>query len=553
MDEREPADRSLPRSLLAAAKRHPDKGLTLFDGRGREIDRRSYAELLRRAAEVGGRLHALGVVPGQPVVICLPTAFEWFDAWLGALMAGALPVAAAPGTTLGASAIQARRLTAVVDRLSAEVVICREDQKSSLAGVRALSPEEIERAPSASPPALAGAGEEMAFLQLTSGSSGLPRAVSISHRAVLHNIGAIDEVIGAPFGLPAHQVFDAYVSWLPLYHDMGLVSSLYLMLTGIDLWLFPPQAFLRRPRYWLDRLGSGVTTHTTCPNFGYQLAADRESSSDLTDLDLTAWKAALIGAEMVRPETLAAFAERFAERGFDARAYRPCYGMAEGTVAITMDRSGEGLRTRPVPTGAAQGLGLTAVVSTGPALADTEVRVVAPDGTVRREGAVGEIQVRGAGLFSGYYRDREATAEVFTGGWLRTGDQGFLDGGELYVTGRLKELLIVRGQNLMPHELEWLAEQEAGAGAGCRAAAFSVARGAQGEEVVLVLEVADRSAEHLRGLSEAVSTRIGRELGLPLADLVLVRRGEIPRTTSGKMRRQELRGDYLEGRLNRLC
>jgi acyl-CoA synthetase (AMP-forming)/AMP-acid ligase II len=553
MNERGPEDRSLPRRLVDAAERHPDKGLTLFDGRGREVGRRSYAELLRRASEVGGRLRALGVGPGQPVVICLPTAFEWFDAWFGALMAGALPVAAAPGTTLGASAIQARRLSAVLDRLSAEVVICRDDQTSSLAGVRALSPEEIERVPNASPPALEGAGEETAFLQLTSGSSGLPRAVCISHRAALHNTWAIDEVIGAPFGLPAHRVFDAYVSWLPLYHDMGLVSSLYLMLVGIDLWLFPPQAFLRRPRYWLDRLGSGVTTHTTCPNFGYQLATDRESASDLAGLDLSNCKAALIGAEMVRPETLAGFAERFAEQGFDARAYRPCYGMAEGTVAITMDRSGQGLRTRPVPAGAAQGLGLAQVVSTGPPLADTEVRVVAPDGTPRQEGAVGEIQVRGAGLFSGYYRDPEATAEVFTGGWLRTGDQGFLAAGELYVTGRLKELLIVRGQNLMPHELEWLAEQEGGTAAGCRAAAFSVARGARGEEVVLVLEVVDRSAELLQGLSEAVSTRIGRELGLPLADLVLVRRGEIPRTTSGKMRRKELRGDYLEGRLNRLC
>ena len=547
-------DAPLADSLWRAAQRHPEKGIAVFDGRGRRFERRSWAELFAEARQFARRLGGLGVRPGEPVMVCLPMSWDWFHAWLGGLFLGALPVAAAPGALVGAAEAQVRRLAWLRELLGDPLVVCRQEVRDAFGrSARVTTPEEVLAAALAPPPdAPPFDPAATALLQLTSGSTGVPRAVEISHRAALHNTWGIDVVIGEPFGRPSHEVFDAYVSWLPLYHDMGLVSTLYLMLWGIDLWLFPPQAFLRNPRSWLETLGSRGTTLTTSPNFGYQLAVERLGGA-LAEIDLSGWRAALTGAEMIRPETVDGFARAFAGAGFDSRSFRPCYGLAEGTVAVTMDRSGAGPRTLPMPEAAGLGMGLSEVVSTGPPFPNTEVRIVAPDGSRLAEGEVGEIRVRGPGVFSGYYNDSRATAEALVDGWLHTGDLGFVQGGELYLTGRLKDLLIVRGQNIMPHELEWLAEGDAGAGAGCRSAAFSVARSPDGEEVVLILEVTDRDPDALGRLAGSVRTRIGRELGLPVADLVFVRRGRIPRTTSGKVRRIELRELYLEGRLGRLA
>jgi acyl-CoA synthetase (AMP-forming)/AMP-acid ligase II len=253
-----------------------------------------------------------------------------------------------------------------------------------------------------------------------------------------------------------------------------------------------------------------------------------------------------MGAEMVRPETAAAFAELVAPCGLGAEALRPCYGLAEATLAVTMDQRGRGVRTLPDAASGAQG------VSVGAPIADTELSIRAPDGTSLPEGAVGEVCVRGPGVCAGYYEDPEATAETLVGGWLHTGDLGLLHEGELYLTGRIKDVLILRGENVMPHELEWLAEDAAGGGGASRCGAFSIARGAQGEEPVLVVEIAPGAAPALGELGRAIRQRVGRALGLPLADLVFVRRGKIPRTTSGKVQRLELKRRYLSGALERL-
>ncbi|MCG8456300.1 MAG: AMP-binding protein, partial [Holophagales bacterium] len=292
------------------------------------------------------------------------------------------------------------------------------------------------------------------------------------------------------------------------------------------------------------------------PNFGFQLCLERLGAAEIEGLDLGSWRYAMTGAEMVRPETVAGFCERFAAAGFRPEAFRPCYGLAEATLAVTLDRQGRGLRTRPLP-GKAGGLldpELQEVASVGEPIPDTSVRIVAPDGRTLADGEVGEVRVSGPGVFSGYWNDAEATAEALVESGpereLRTGDLGFLHGGELYFTGRTKDLLIVRGNNVMPHEIEWLAENVTGGGGAARSGAFSIVHGSQGEQAVVVVESQERDEEKLGEMARAIQIEVSEGLGLSLADVRFVRRGRIPKTTSGKVQRRALRELYLRGELS---
>ena len=546
--------RTLPEALVRAAERAPGRGVGLFDRRGREAGRRAWPEVLGAARRGAGRLARAGVGAGDRVGVCLPTSWEWFEAWLGALVLGARPLALAPPGPMGAPEATVARL----DRLTGRLGLARIVAPAALAadagrlGARdlaaaAVAPEELAAGGEAPFTPAAPEPEETAYLQLTSGSTGDPRAVMVSHRAALHNVRASDAAIGAPWGGPASARVEAVVSWLPLYHDMGLVGCLlYSLAAGHDLWLFQPRNFLARPRGWLEQLGRRGAAIAPAPNFGYQLCLERVAGEEAAGLDLASWKAAMVGAEMIRPETMAGFLDAFGRAGFAAEAMRPCYGLAEATLAVTFDVEGRGVRTRPAPAGAR-------VVAVGRPVADTELRIADPAGRPLPAEREGEVWVRGPGLMSGYLDDPGATAEALAGGWLRTGDLGLLAGGELYLTGRIKDILIIRGQNLMPHELEWLAERTAGGGGAARAGAFAVARGAEGEQAVVVLESESRAPEALAALDRAVRLAVAHALSLPLADLVLVRRGQIPKTTSGKVQRRELRRRYLAGELERLA
>jgi acyl-CoA synthetase (AMP-forming)/AMP-acid ligase II len=297
----------------------------------------------------------------------------------------------------------------------------------------------------------------------------------------------------------------------------------------------------------LSRAGRSISP---APNFAYQLCVDRVGEEHV-GLDLSRVRALLLGAEMVRPDTATSFARAFAAAGFDALAMRPCYGLAEATLAVTFDCAGEGVRTAPVPDDGRGAGELAEVVSVGVPVRDTEMRIVSPDGSALGEGRVGEVRVRGPGIFAGYWNDEEATRESLSDGWLRTGDLGFLHGGELHLSGRTKDILIVRGQNLMPHELEWIVEEVAGGGGACRAGAFSVPR-ASGEEAVVVVEIDGDAPSDLSAVEREIRGLVGRRLALTLADVAFVRRGKIPKTTSGKVQRRELRARYLARELERL-
>jgi acyl-CoA synthetase (AMP-forming)/AMP-acid ligase II len=557
---------SLPTNLREALRRaaldFPHRGIAIFDGRGRSCERRSYAELYRLASESAARFAGLGIGRDEPVLVALPTSWEWMEAWFGLLMRGAWPVASSGAGAMAAAEAQFDKVDKVMAAIGARHVVASEsfraqagEQGFGFAVEGVITIERLRGALPAPTGSAAGVsdGGDVAFLQLTSGSTGLPRAVMITHQGAIHNPVASDEAIGAPFGEPMHRLAECMVSWLPLYHDMGLIGCLMLpMLCGLDSWLLRPEAFLARPRLWLEQLGSHGTSFAPAPNFGYQLCLERIPPEKREGLDLTSWRAALTGAEMVRPETTGAFCAAFEPHGFRPESLRPCYGLAEGTLAVTFDVKGSGVRTLPAPAGTDAGFAMTDVVSNGGPIRNTSLRMTAPDGSVLPEGAIGEVCIKGPGVFRGYYRDPEATAATLKNGWFSTGDLGFLQGGELYLTGRTKDLLIVHGHNIMPDEIERLADSVTGGGGLMRSAAFSVARGAAGEQAVVVVETAEADPARLAEIGREIRVRIGRSMGLPLADLVFVRRGRIPRTTSGKMQRSELRQRYLDGDLERL-
>jgi len=550
---------TLAAALERAARDFPQSGLAIFDNRGRNAVRKTYAEFWEFACERASRIAGFGLAPGEPVIIALPTSWEWMGAWWGVLLAGGRPVAASGAGAIAAAQAQYEKIDGILKLLKARFVISGKGLAEGAAKLsyswasRILTHADLDRcSPLAGFKVVEGRPEDIAFLQLTSGSTGSPRAVMISQQGALHNALASSIAIGAPSGAPVHQWADAMVSWLPMYHDMGLIGCLLLpIVTGLDSYLLRPPTFLARPGLWLKELGSHGRTFVPAPNFGYQLCVERIQNEKLDGLDLSGWKAALTGAEMVRPETTSGFARKFGAFGFDERAFMPCYGLAEATLAVTFDQRGEGIRTMPVPIGAGQGYALSDVVSNGEVIADTHVEIRSPDGVHVGEDRVGEVCIHGPGVFAGYFGDEAATSAALSDGWFRTGDLGFLHDRELYITGRSKEILIVHGHNLMPDELESIADQVSGGGGLCRSAAFSIARSPEGEEAILIVEVSQEEKTGMLLMEQEIRSRIGRQLGLPLADLVFVRRGQIPRTTSGKLKRNEVRKLYLDNKLTR--
>jgi acyl-CoA synthetase (AMP-forming)/AMP-acid ligase II len=381
-----------------------------------------------------------------------------------------------------------------------------------------LEPPDLE---TGSPPArLPEAGpEDLAFLQYTSGSTGRPRGVMLTHANVVSTCHFMAEAAGI-------TAEDRVVSWLPLYHDMGLIGCcLTPPLVGTAIWLLPPD--LRNPRQWLELITAVRATFTVSPDFGYRNCV--RNVRDTTGLDLTSLRAALSGAEPVRPSTIADF-----ERHFELKdVIAPCYGLAEATLAVAIWPFG--LPRRTDPTGR--------FVSVGPPCRGVSVRIVAPDGEAPvPAGLEGEIAVKSPGVMRGYFNNPRATAEVLSAdGWLRTGDLGFLDGdGHLYVTGRLKDLMILGGENVVPSDLEEVVDQVPGVRYGAAVGVESERTGTQ--RLHIVAEVRDESldGEAQHRLVAEIVRRVHHARGHRPARVLLVRAGTIPKTSSGKIQRSRL-------------
>lgn len=571
--------RSLVDLLTTHATNQPDRTAYRYLATGDvdgEIEEISYARLATRSRAVAAWLQERGLA-GSRAMLLYPPGPEFVCAYLGCLSAGVVAVPGVPpqGRSQNHRALtRTKRLMADADAkviLGGREVIAAlatmAEQLPELDGITRLVTEDIpdETAASWREPDLTP--DSVAFLQYTSGSTSAPRGVVVTHGNLLDNERVIAERMGHTADvLDAHD-HELFVSWLPVYHDMGLIgpvlNTLYL---GATTTLFSPLHFLQRPDRWLTAIHRYRPHTSGAPNFAYELALRHARPELLDGLDLSGWKVAFNGAEPVRAATLRRFAETFAPTGFRPEALYPCYGLAEATLMV----SGGLVGTPPVLLETDTGTGDGAAVSCGRPADGWTVAIADPERQQERpEGEVGEIWLAGASVAKGYWRNTLATRESFRatlpgheGRFLRTGDLGFLRGGELFVTGRLKDLMVVDGRNHYPQDLELSAELAHPAlRPGCTAA-FSVESpsgsaaeggagdGVEGEQPVLVAEVAAESAGESAKIIDLIRGAIGDAHGLPVRDVVLVHPGTIPKTSSGKIQRRATRTAYLDGTLS---
>ncbi len=566
----------LERTAAHSAK---DAFVYLPDGTGGSgPEHLTYARLDDEARRTAAWLQEHGA-SGRQVLLLYPTGTAFIKAFTGCLYAGSVAVPAPLPTEQGqhfsrvsgilrdsearAVLTDSANAPAISEWLAAEGmtdVLCLATDSGDFADPAAY------REPGIDP-------ESLAFLQYTSGSTSDPKGVMVSHRNLLANEETIHRVVRS------HS--DSTIGgWLPFYHDMGLIGHilhpLYMGARGV---LMSPVSFLKRPHRWLEMIGEYGVEIGGGPNFAYELCLRRVSDEQLAGLDLSRWESAVNGAEPIRAETVRAFTERFAAAGFRPETFFPCYGMAETTLLVSgaprgtrpvlrdVDAAGlEGGEVAPVQAGEAS----RTLVSSG-ACDHFELRIVDPE--TRRErpaGSVGEIWLKGESVATGYWKNPGTNKEIFDaaieggaprggpdgggqdgGGWLRTGDLGAVDGGELFVTGRLKELIIFSGRNLYPQDVERVAqtgEKALNAGSG---AVFSVE--SDREHLVVVQEVRPSAlTEDLPTVAGGIQRRVSREFNVPAGNVVLVRPGTVRKTTSGKIQRTLMRKLFLEGALTPL-
>jgi acyl-CoA synthetase (AMP-forming)/AMP-acid ligase II len=412
--------------------------------------------------------------------------------------------------------------------------------------------EELDdRGRAADAPKPRAVGEDPAFIQYTSGSTGHPKGVLLAHENLVSNIHAIGQAsrIGRK---------DVVVSWLPLYHDMGLIGALlFSIYWRMPLVLMPPTAFLLKPSRWLWAIHRHRGTMSPAPNFGYALCVKRVRPQEREGLDLSCWRLAMNGAEPVNVRTVVDFQRTFAPHGFQTLAMLPVYGLAESSLAVTFPDPGEPLRFEVVDRAAlaagqaviARGAGSTAIMSVGRAVPGHEVVVVDERGNPVAEREVGHIVVRGPSVMQGYFRDEAATELVMVDGWLWTGDLGYVSHGELFVTGRAKDLIIVRGKNHYAEDLEAVAERIEGVRAGGVAAFGIYDEGRAQDLVVMVCESRTEKESARLALVEKIATTVQQHCGIHVDEVVLVPPGTIPKTSSGKRQRALCRELYLRNEL----
>jgi fatty-acyl-CoA synthase len=534
-------------SLLARVERAAgsNAGAITFVGSG-PPDRVEWARLHEEARAMAGALQARGVAAGDHVALLGPTTRGLVTAIQATWLTGAAAVVMPLPMRL-ASIVEFVAQTRARIRSADAALVLIDPELAGFLEAHAGDPpvvvlKELEadsgayERPSVDPNGLA-------VLQFTSGATADPKGVMLPHKAIIANLDA-----AAQAGRLRDD--DVIVSWLPLYHDMGLIGLLTLpMITGAELVLAAPQDFLASPSRWMEWMSEFGGTVTAGPNFSYALAA--RSLRRMDGLDLSRWRLALSGAEPVDPATVGAFCDAGARHGFDPRAVFPAFGMAEVAIAGTFPEPFTGLRVDSVDRRALEvdrkavpstGDGSRTLAFLGRPVPGLEVRVCDPfSGAVLDDRVAGELEIRGTSVTPGYYKHPEATAAAFHDGWLRSGDQAYLVDGELVLCGRIKDMIIVAGRNVFPEDVERAVADVDGVRAG-NVVAFGI-EGRRGFEAVVV--VAETKADDTKPVRDAVAKRVKESVGLPAADVVLVPPGTLPKTSSGKLQRSLARTRYL--------
>jgi acyl-CoA synthetase (AMP-forming)/AMP-acid ligase II len=545
-----PAHATLTEALRAAA-RH-DTGVTFVDLQEHE-QRLGWGEIYARARRVAGALADLGVRPGDRVALVLTTSPSFLDGFFGAMLAGAIPAPLSPPLRLGRldefHAATARMLQKAGVRLvltdarikrllGVAVETARPELGCHVVERLLLSTRELD---------VDSAPEAVALIQYSSGSTVDPKPVALTHRNLVWQLSTIAQLVLADDHAPG-----VGVSWLPLHHDMGLIGCLLSgVYRAIPIVLIPPELFLGRPALWLRAIARHRGTVSPAPSFAYSLASRRIKDAELDGVDLSSWRCALNGAEPVAVEVLDQFAARFARWGLDARALTPVYGMAEASLAVTFspsDAPPRALAVDPVRL-AKDGVvvdGSRRIASVGCPVPGVEVVVRDEDRHDLGERRAGRIWVRGPSVMIGYFNDTAATARALVDGWLDTGDLGFIADGELYICGRAKDVVIIRGANHAPQEFEECLDGMSGVRQGCAVALGFMPAGGGEEELLVLVETSASDPT----LANRVRTAILQRTGVRAHTVELLAPGTLPRTTSGKLRRAEALRRFVAGELS---
>jgi fatty-acyl-CoA synthase len=555
-----------------------ERGFAFFrpDGTERLV---SFHDIAREAEQRAANLAALGLRRGDRLAMVVPDGDEFVLSFLGALFAGVVPVPIYP--QLSFKNVESYHATvAHIARASGAALLLtttstRPFVDPAVAGIEALrrvvTVDELAQVGAAQSPSNARP-EDIAFLQFTSGSTSRPKGVVVTHANLAANSAAFMLT-----GIERDPVLDKGVSWLPLFHDMGLIGFVAgPLFTNIPCVFLPTASFVRTPRLWLDKINEHRGTITYAPNFAYALVAKRLKDKDVEGLDLSCLRVAGCGAEPIQAKSLRDFADKLAPAKFDPRAFIPSYGMAEATLAITFMPLGAGLRTETVDPQAltraeavpSAAEGATEIVDCGRPFPDHELAIVDDAGRRLPDRRIGQIVLRGPSVTLGYFQDPELTGQTFKPlpgeplengqgvPWLHTGDLGYTADGGLFVCGRLKDIIIVRGRNYYPSDIEWAIGQLPNVRRG-NVVAFGVfvdsqrrvvADGSGEEHLIVCCEGAGADADAIR---EAAAACITAQFGLTPHEVVVAQLASLPRTSSGKPQRRKTRELYLAGTLSR--
>src|SRR3954470_984843 len=538
---------------LAAAGRHPEGGLRFVD-RSEAATWFGWGEVRERALAVCGGLLNLGIRKGDRVALVFPTGIEFFEGFFGTLLAGAVPVPLYPPVRLGRMNEYLHRTARMLERSGTRLVLADPRVRRILGeAVAAARPDlgcrTIGDLPGSAVEPVRVDPEDLGLIQFSSGTTVDPKPVALSHRAIAAQV----EILSG-FWPETEGLRHSCVSWLPLYHDMGLIGCVFPALArDVTLTLLGPELFVARPVLWLRTLSRYRGTISPAPNFAYSLCVTRVSDQEMEGVDLSGWRTALTGAEPVAPAVLRALRDRFARWGFRPEALTPVYGLSEAALAVTFSDLGRPFRGRRFDreTMARKRRALETpdgreIVSVGRPVPGFRLRIVDEAERDLPDGHVGRVWAQGPSLMDGYLGDPQATARALRGGWLDTGDLGFLQEGELYLTGRAKEVIILRGRNYAPEEIELAVEGVAGVRAGCAVAVSWLPEDAPGEVLALFVESSrEATASEIEALPEACREAVLGATNLSPDLVIVLAPGTLPRTSSGKLRRGETLRLYL--------
>jgi fatty-acyl-CoA synthase len=552
-------------AALDASHGMTTKGYTFLD---RDSNEQFYSferlreEAMRRAAH----FRSYGLKKGDRLAMVLPEGEDFVPTFLGAVWAGIVPVPLYPPLSLGKLDSYVSTLVSILNKAKPTHLVTNDKIQSvlwtglskvpSVKGV--ITAEELRQpAPAGADTAKAEVSEDdLCFLQFTSGSTSTPKGVAVTHGNLRANAWAIMRD-----GLQTDTDKDHGVSWLPLYHDMGLIGFVIApMFHRVSVTFIPTLTFVRNATIWLRTIHKVKGTISFAPNFAYALAVKRAKPEQIASLDLSSMRHFGCGAEPINPTTMRSFVETFSKSGLKPHALLPCYGMAEATLAISFigleedlstdvidvdayqqDRRAEPAHVDLVKTGKAQEF-----VCCGKTFPKHEVGIFDDEGKRLADRRIGEIWVRGPSVAKGYYEDPEATQKTFGNGWLKTGDYGYLVNGNVFITGRKKDIIIINGRNYDPQRMEWLVDELPEVRKGSTVAFSRPGQGS--EELVIVVETRTQEAEKLKELVKQV---INENLQLTPADVFLAPVGSLPKTSSGKLQRAKTRLQYLDGTLGK--